>query len=78
MAVLEVIGHDWEGDEFSRGTWATYRPGQLTGLLPTARRPEGRLAFAGADISRGWISHVDGGIESGLTAALATRQTLAR
>ena len=65
MEVLEVIGHDWVGDELSRGTWAMYRPGQLTGLLPAARMPQGRIAFAGADISRGWISLVDGGIESG-------------
>jgi monoamine oxidase len=55
-----------------------YRPGDLTGSLPAARRPEGRLAFAGSDIARGWISLVDGGIESGLTAALTTRQTLDR
>jgi monoamine oxidase len=78
MEVLEVIGHDWAGDEFSRGTWAMYRPGQLTGLLPAARMPEGRIAFAGADISRGWICLVDGGIESGLTAALRTCQMLER
>ena len=55
-----------------------YRPGQLIGLLPAARMPQGRIAFAGADISRGWISLVDGGIESGLTAASRTRQTLER
>ena len=78
MEILEVIGHDWAGDDLSRGTWATYRPGQLTGLLPAARQPEGRVAFAGADVSRGWISLVDGGIESGLTAALTTRRTLDR
>jgi pseudooxynicotine dehydrogenase len=62
MEVLEVIGHDRAGDELSRGTWAMYRPGQLTGMLPAARMPEGRITFAGADISRGWICFVDGGI----------------
>jgi monoamine oxidase len=76
LEIREVVGHDWTGDELSGGTWAMYRPGQLTGLLPIARLPEGRIAFAGADISRGWISFVDGGIESGLTAALTTRRTL--
>jgi monoamine oxidase len=76
LEVLEVIGHDWAGDDLSRGTWASYRPGQLTGLVPAARKPEGRVAFASSDISRGWISLVDGGIESGLTAALTTRRTL--
>jgi monoamine oxidase len=78
MEVLEVIGHDWAGDGLSRGTWAMYRPGQLTGLLPAARMPEGRIVFAGADISRGWICFVDGAIESGLTAALRTCQMLER
>jgi monoamine oxidase len=62
MEVLEVIGHDRAGDELSRGTWAMYGPGQLTGMLPAARMPEGRITFAGADISRGWICFVDGGI----------------
>lgn len=76
LEVLEVIAHDWVGDELSRGTWAMFRPGQLTRLLPAARLSEGRAAFAGADISRGWISLVDGGIESGLTAALTTCRTL--
>jgi hypothetical protein len=27
------------GDELSLGTWAMYRPGQLTGMLPAARMP---------------------------------------
>jgi monoamine oxidase len=78
LEVLEVIGHDWVGDDLANGTWAMFRPGQLTRLVPAARAPERRVAFAGADISRGWISLVDGGIESGLTAAVTTRQTLDR
>jgi monoamine oxidase len=76
LDILEVIGHDWEGDAFSRGTWSMYRPGQLTRSVPAARMPEGRLVFAGADLARGWTGFVDGAIESGLTAAIAVRQAL--
>ena len=76
LDILEVIGHDWEGDAFSRGTWSMYRPGQLTRSVPAARMPEGRLVFAGADLARGWTSMVDGAIESGLTAAIAVRRVL--
>ena len=25
--------HDWVADEFAKGTWSMYRPGQLTGSL---------------------------------------------
>lgn len=77
LEVLQVIGHDWEHDEFSRGTWSMYRPGQLTGLVPAARKAEGRIAFAGADLAGGWPM-VDGAIESGLTAAITTRYVLDR
>jgi len=76
LDILEVIGHDWEGDAFSRGTWSMYRPGQLTRSVPAARTPEGRLVFAGADLARGWTGFVDGAIESGLTAAIAVRRAL--
>ncbi len=76
LDILEALGHDWEGDPFSRGTWSMYRPGQLTRSVPAARKPEGRLVFAGADLARGWTGMVDGAIESGLTAAIAVRQVL--
>ena len=76
LDILEVIGHDWEGDAFSRGTWSMYRPGQLTRSVPAARMPEGQLVFAGADLARGWTGFVDGAIESGLTAAIAVRRVL--
>ncbi|MGH2529427.1 MAG: flavin monoamine oxidase family protein [Actinomycetota bacterium] len=76
LEVLQVIGHDWEHDEFSQGTWSMYRPGELTGLVPAGREAEGRIAFAGADLARGWLSLIDGAIETGLTAAITTRRVL--
>lgn len=66
--IEEVAAHDWSGNEFSRGTWATFRPGQL-GAVADLQAPEGRLVLAGGDIASGWNGTMDGAIESGLTAA---------
>jgi pseudooxynicotine oxidase len=67
--VEEVGGHDWVDDPFSRGTWAAHRPDTWIRWLPEIDRPEGRIAFAGADIARGWQGYLDGAIETGLSAA---------
>ena len=69
LDVVEVVGHDWTRDEFSRGTWAAHRPGQITRDVPELRRPEGRVVLAGADIADGWSGFIDGAIESGRSAA---------
>ena len=63
-------GHDWIADPFSKGTWLAVPPGWLsTGLFHQLEEPEGRLAFAGSDISLeggGWI---EGAVMSGGAAA---------
>ena len=67
--VEEVGGHDWVMDPFARETWATYSPGTWLGWVPELERREGRVAFAGSDIARGWGSYMDGAIETGLRSA---------
>jgi len=67
--VEEVGGHDWVRDPFAGETWATYAPGRWLRWLPELDRPEGRIAFAGSDIARGWGSYMDGAIETGLRAS---------
>jgi monoamine oxidase len=67
--VEEVGGHDWVEDPFARETWATYSPGTWLGWVPELERKEGRIAFAGSDIARGWGSYMDGAIETGLRSA---------
>jgi monoamine oxidase len=67
--VEEVGGHDWVEDPFARETWATYSPGTWLGWVPELERREGRIAFAGSDIARGWGSYMDGAIETGLRAS---------
>lgn len=66
--VLEVDGENWNIDPYSDGSWSTYRVGHMD-YLGEMRKPEGRLVFAGSDICRGWVSWVDGAIESGTYAA---------
>jgi len=66
--VEEIGGHDWVGDPFARETWATYSPGTWLRWVPELERMEGRIAFAGSDIARGWGSYMDGAIETGLRA----------
>jgi nicotine oxidoreductase len=67
--VLDVTGHAWGSDPFSRGGNTCYRPGQLTRYLADLQQPVGRLAFAGADLASGWVGYMDGAVESGLRAA---------
>jgi monoamine oxidase len=71
-----VTAHDWCADEFSRGTWSSFRPRQL-GSLPVLQARHGRVAFAGSDIANGWNGFMDGAIESGLTAARSVSSLIA-
>jgi monoamine oxidase len=58
----------WDEDEWARGAYAWYKPGQMTSLLPHVARPEGRVHFAGEHASSlfGWMQ---GALESGNRAA---------
>jgi monoamine oxidase len=58
----------WDEDEWARGAYAWYRPGQMASLLPHVARPEGRIHFAGEHASSlfGWMQ---GAFESGNRAA---------
>lgn len=73
IEVVESVSHDWVSDPHSRQTWASLRPGQLTGGWAALRRPHGRLLFAGGDYAAGWIGTVDGAIQGGLDAAATVR-----
>jgi uncharacterized cupin superfamily protein len=73
IAVVDSVTYDWVADPFSQETWATFRPGQLTGGWATLRRPHGRMLFAGGDYAAGWAGFVDGAIQSGMDAAATVR-----
>lgn len=68
--------HNWSTDPYSKGTWTTYRPGQLSRYYSDFSVPHGRLYFAGSDLARGWAGFMDGAIESGAGAAAALDRRL--
>jgi monoamine oxidase len=69
LDVLEVTGHDWMSDPYSRETWLMHRPHQLTRYLAAQQASEGVLHFAGSDTANLWGGFIDGAIESALRAA---------
>ncbi|MCP2257119.1 Flavin containing amine oxidoreductase [Streptoalloteichus tenebrarius] len=77
IEVLETAGHDWVDDEFSQGTWAHHRPGDLTQAVPLMRQPHGRVHFAGGDIASLGVGGIEGAIESGARAARNVAAALA-
>lgn len=58
----------WHEDQWARGAFAYFAPGQMTTLLPAAQRPEGRIHFAGEHTSA-WHGWMNGALESGNRAA---------
>ncbi len=58
----------WHEDEFARGAFTYFEPGQMTTLLPIAQRSEGRIHFAGEHTSA-WHGWMNGALESGNRAA---------
>jgi len=53
----------WDDDEWTRGAYAWFEPGEMMTLLPHVEGPEGRIHFAGdhASSSPGWM---EGALES--------------
>jgi monoamine oxidase len=63
--VTRAFEHNWFDDPFAQGVWAVYRPGHFTRLHTELSRPEGRLHFAGADLSFGQQLWMEGAFETG-------------
>jgi len=53
----------WDDDEWARGAYAWFEPGQMMSLMPHIAAPEGRVHFAGehASSSPGWM---EGAVQS--------------
>jgi monoamine oxidase len=60
--------HCWDHDEWARGSFAWFRPGQMRSLLPHLAAAEGRIHFAGEHTSA-WSGWMQGALESGNRAA---------
>ena len=74
--IVATDAHDWNADEFSQGTWMSYRPGQLMRFHSAFQQMEGRIAFAGSDLALGWAGWMDGAIETGARAAAQVSEIL--
>jgi hypothetical protein len=64
--VLACDGHDWNEDPDAMGTWFAAAPGQSAAALG---EDEGRLLFAGADVSPDAAGTIEGAIMTGRAAA---------
>ncbi len=54
----------WQEDPWAGGTYAYYRPGEITAVRPTIAKPEGRIHFAG-EHTASWQGYMNGAVESG-------------
>jgi monoamine oxidase len=54
----------WDDEQWSRGAYAWFRPGEMISMLPHIAQPEGRIHFAGdhTSPSPGWMN---GALQSG-------------
>lgn len=66
----EVRFH-WPTHPWTRGSYASYRPGQWTGFAGAEAEPVGRLFFAGEHCSLEAQGFMEGGCETGEAAAAA-------
>lgn len=62
--VTDAFEHNWTADPYAKGVWAVYRPGHFTRLHSELARPEGRLHFAGSDVSFGFQLWIEGAFET--------------
>ncbi len=64
-----IASYAWQRDEFTKGAYALYRPGQWFGVRPHLLRPHGKVLFAGEHLSDDWQGFMEGAIETGEAAA---------
>ena len=75
--VLAFGGHDWNADPWSRGTWFAMPPAWSTdGTFDALEGPDGRLVFAGSDVSADGAGWIEGAVASGHAASEAAARLL--
>ncbi len=68
--VVTTSSHDWVRDPFAKGTWLSTPPTWFSdGTFEALSTHEGRLAFAGSDITAEGAGWIEGAIGSGVGAA---------
>jgi monoamine oxidase len=71
--LIDYDSHNYNTDPYSKGDWVSWKPGRVTRSHSELGAPEGRIAFATADIATKWLMLMEGAVECGHKAA---RQTL--
>lgn len=64
----EGVCQYWNGEEWTRGSYAFFTPGQMTTIREWLARPVGRVHFAGEHTAV-WQGYMHGAVESGFRAA---------
>lgn len=67
--VTSVVSYPWTFDPYSLGTWAFFRPEQLSSDLAALQQPQGNVFFASSDSANLWRGFIDGAIERGTRTA---------
>ena len=80
VRVLAVDGEDWYGDPLTRGIVGFCPPGLGRRFAQVLSRPEGLIAFAGAELTTaatfwGWM---EGAVDTGHEAARYVANAIAR
>lgn len=63
-----IASYAWQKDEFTKGAYALYGPGEWFSLRPILTRPHLKVLFAGEHIAD-WQGFMEGAIETGEAAA---------
>ncbi len=78
VEVVDCYAHNFNTDPYSKGDWISWRPGRVSRSHSLLGAPEGRLAFATADVAPKWLMMIEGAIECGHRAANQTVNAIAQ
>jgi len=65
----------WQEDPWAGGTYAYFRPGEITTIRTIIAKPEGRIHFAG-EHTAGWQGYMNGAVESGHRVAREIHESM--
>ena len=71
--LIDFHSHDYNKDPYSKGDWVSWKPGRVSRSHSQLAEPEGRLAFATADIAPKNLMLLEGAVESAHAAAHRTQ-----
>jgi monoamine oxidase len=74
--VESTFSYDWVLEPYSKGTWASYKPGWMEKYYDHFNKDSGNILFASGDHGDGWRGFIDGAIGAGSKAAERARKIL--